>query len=375
MKTNNRNVRSVRTTMTTIVHTARLAALATVFSGLLSVLPPGLVGVSPALAQGSVSAVLPAPKAYVGIFKDNTVAVIDTGSNQVLKTIPVPVGPHGLAVTPDGHFIYVSSDGDSKVSVIDTSIDTIVNTIEVGKAPNGLTLTPDGKELLVAVFGAGQVVFIDTTTNKILGQVAVPSPHNTAVSPDGKTAYVSANYAADANTPTTLAILDVASRTQIGSIPLSSTAQTARTLNFSVDGKALYFTQTSVNSVQVLDPASHQITTQIATDASPHLVLSTPKGDYMLAVSQTANTLILIDPKTNTVSAKIAVGQKPHWIATSSDGSVAYVTNEVGNSVSVVDLGTQKVTATITVGNGPRKIVIQPVMSAMSATPAATTSQ
>src|SRR5882672_10680692 len=59
-----------------------------------------------------------APKAYVGLFKDNAVAVIDTATNSVLKTIPVPVGPHGLVITPDGHSVYVSSDGDSKVSVI-----------------------------------------------------------------------------------------------------------------------------------------------------------------------------------------------------------------------------------------------------------------
>lgn len=34
----------------------------------------------------------PAPKAYVGLFKDNAVAVIDTGSNKVLTTIAVPSG-------------------------------------------------------------------------------------------------------------------------------------------------------------------------------------------------------------------------------------------------------------------------------------------
>ncbi len=349
------NNRIARFSFVSLGRRALLLAMVVLFSGLF------------VHQSGAQSA---APKAYVGIFKDNTVAVIDTSTNQVLKTIAVPTGPHGLAVTPDGHFVYVSSDGDTKVSVIDTSTDTISQTIEVGKSPNGLTLTPDGKQLLVAVFGAGQVVFIDTSTNKILGQVAVPSPHNTAVSPDGKTAYVSANYAADANTPTTLAILDVATRTQTGSVALPQAAQTARTLNFSPDGKWLYFTQTGVNSVQVLDTATNQITTQIATGASPHHVLFTPSGEYLLVVSQTDNELNLIDPKTNTISVKIPVGQKPHWIAVTGDN--AYVTNENGNTVSVVDLETQKVTATITVGNAPRKIVIQPSMASPSATAGAT---
>ena len=41
-----------------------------------------------------------APKVYVGLFKDDAVAVIDTSTNKVLRTISVPKGPHGLVVTP-----------------------------------------------------------------------------------------------------------------------------------------------------------------------------------------------------------------------------------------------------------------------------------
>ena len=59
---------------------------------------------------GPVAAVA-APKAYVGLFKDDAVAVIDTTQNRVVATIPVPKGPHGLVVTPDGRKVYVSSDG------------------------------------------------------------------------------------------------------------------------------------------------------------------------------------------------------------------------------------------------------------------------
>ena len=43
-----------------------------------------------------------APKAYVGLFGDNSVAVLDTDSNRVMKTIPIPTRPHGLVMTPDG---------------------------------------------------------------------------------------------------------------------------------------------------------------------------------------------------------------------------------------------------------------------------------
>jgi YVTN family beta-propeller protein len=98
-----------------------------------------------------------APKGYVGLFKDNTVAVFDTGTNRVIRTIPVPRGPHGLVISPDGHHVYVSSDGASIVSVIDTATDKVTNSIEVGETPHGLVITPDGEYVLVAGFGTDQV--------------------------------------------------------------------------------------------------------------------------------------------------------------------------------------------------------------------------
>ena len=90
------------------------------------------------------------PKAYIGLFKDNAVAVVDTAENRLLTTIPIPAGPHGLVVTPDGRAVYASSDGDTKVSVIDTATDSVRSTIEVGKSPHGLAITPDGNTVLAA---------------------------------------------------------------------------------------------------------------------------------------------------------------------------------------------------------------------------------
>jgi YVTN family beta-propeller protein len=79
-------------------------------------------------------------KAYVGNFKDNTVSVIDTTEKRVVATIPIPTGPHGMVVTPDNRWLYVSSDGASTVSVIDTATDKLVENVEVGRNPMGLQL-------------------------------------------------------------------------------------------------------------------------------------------------------------------------------------------------------------------------------------------
>jgi YVTN family beta-propeller protein len=307
----------------------------------------------------------PAPKAYVGVFNDNAIAVIDTATNRVLTTIPVPVGPHGLVISPDGLRVYASSDGASTVSIISTVTDRVVSSIEVGKAPHGLAISRDGRQVLAAVFGTSQVVAIDTVRNQVVWRIPVGNPHNLAISPDGRTAYVAAQQPG----ATALVTLDLMTRRQAGAVLLD---KTPRALSFSPDGNALYFTLAGSDAVQVLDTKRNQIVAQIPVGASPHHPLVTAKGEYGLVVSQGPGLLEVIDPSTQKVIGAVTVGKQPHWIATSSDGDIAYVTNEGSNSVSVVDVEKRQMLATIPVGNAPRKIVVQPgpAMKAGAALPA-----
>lgn len=119
----------------------------------------GVAALVSVIAGAGVASPADAPKVYVGLFRDNAVAVIDTGTNRVLKTIPVPKGPHGLVVTPDGRKVYVSSDGESSMSVIDTATDRVIATVDVGPNPHGLAMAPDGKLVLVSAWGANESPF------------------------------------------------------------------------------------------------------------------------------------------------------------------------------------------------------------------------
>jgi YVTN family beta-propeller protein len=333
------------------------------FSALL-LMAPGAWAAQPApVSPAAPPSAATAPKAYVGLFKDNAVAVLDMRSNRVLRTIPVPLGPHGLAMTPDGRKVYVSSDGASTVSVIDTATDRVVGSIEVGPTPHGLAISSDGRQ--VSGFGTNQAILIDTMSDRVVGRVPVPQPHNSAISPDGHTAYV----ASQQQGAMALVILDLAKQTQVGRVPLD---QTPRALDLSPDGTRIYVTLAGVDAVQVLDTMSHRVVGQIPVGASPHHPLLTPNGQVGLVVSQGPGELAILDPTHHTVSSTVVVGNLPHWIATSADGRTAYVTNEGSNDVSVVDLTSHRVTAAIPVGHAPRKIVVQagPAAPAVTQAPA-----
>src|SRR5215475_8781150 len=325
--------------------------------------PPWLLRSTPALRALVLLAItmaLPwlaeaaaAPKAYVGLFKDNAIAVLDTDTNRVQGTIPVPQGPHGIVITPDGRKVYVSSDGASTVSVIDTQTDKIVRSIEVGTNPHGLAISPDGRQVLVGAFGTNQVLLIDTSNDQIVGRLPVPMPHNSVLSPDRHMAYVGSQQQG----ATAIVILDLRQGAQVGTIPLE---KTPRGLTLSPDAKQLYVTVAGSDAVQVVDLTSQRLVGQIPVGASPHHVMTLPNGSAGLVVSQGPGTLEFFDPTRRTVSRTVQVGTNPHWLAVSTDGRTAYVTNEGSQDVSVVDVASGTVTATIQAGNAPRKIVVQP---------------
>ena len=325
----------------------RLAARTAVAGASLVSMAALLAGPLPIAAAQSA-----APKAYVGLFGDNAVAVIDTASNQVTKTIPIPTGPHGLVITPDSKWVYASSDGDSVVSVINTATDEVSTSIDVGATPHGLAITPDGSRVLVAGFGTNQVEAIDTGTNQMVWQVPVPQPHNLAITADGQTVYAASQKAGSE----ALAVIDILSGTETGSVSLD---HTPRALNVSPDGQEVFFTEAGVDAVLVLDRTTNQVITQIPTGASPHHPLFTPDGKLGMVVAQGPGELDLFDSNTYTSTGTARVGDMPHWIAATSDNHFAYVTNEKSNDVSMVDLTRSTVIATIPVGNAPRKIALQ----------------
>jgi YVTN family beta-propeller protein len=291
------------------------------------------------------------PKAYIGLFKEDAVAVLDTGTDTVLSKIAVP-SPHGIAATLDGKKVYVSSDGASTVSVIDTSTDSVSRTIEVGKAPHGIALTPDGKLALVGVWSDNQVAFVDTSTDQIVRRSPVGNPHNMAVSPDGSIVYVGSQTQ---DSPA-LVKLNVATGAELGRLPLDGMP---RGLSVKPDGSSVYVTRAGQDDVLVVNTADDQPSAKIAVGPSPHFPTFTSTGLGVVNV-QGPGLLTTFDPANNTVQGTVTVGKMPHWHAFTPDGMTALETNEGSNDVSVVDLKSMAVTATIPVGEAPRKIVLLP---------------
>ena len=333
-------------------HGARVMAAATI---LMTTAMGGPVSGLPSTAAAAKT-----PKAYIGLYGNNTIGVLDTATGHVLRTIKVPAGPEGVIVTPDGRRVYVSSEDATELSVIDTATDKVIKTLDLGRSPEGMALSRDAKTLLVAIFDIGKLDVIDTATFKIAAQVSVAKPHGVALAPDGRTAYVGSQDVPDHNA---IVVVDIPGRRVTARLPVD---QTPRGLTVSPDGKSMYFTEANSADIQILDTSTNKIATQIPVGPIPHQIAFTPDHKYALAVVQATGQLAIIDAASHQVVKGVTVGKFPHWVGLTSDGNLAYVTNEGDDTVSVVDMGKLQVVATILVGDGPRKISLQRGPGAMS---------
>lgn len=69
----------------------------------------------------------------------NTLSKVDLKTRQVVSTILVGKGAHGVVTSNDSQFVYVTNMFEDTVSVVDNKEGTVIATIPVGKTPNGIT--------------------------------------------------------------------------------------------------------------------------------------------------------------------------------------------------------------------------------------------
>jgi DNA-binding beta-propeller fold protein YncE len=192
-----------------------------------------------------------------------------------------------------------------------------------GRAANTDPNNPTGTRGLILIDKVGRHLrFLDPTTYKELSNIeAGVAPHDVAISPDHKTAYVpiygDGVYGRNPNPGHEIAIVDLESRKQTGTI----------------------------------DVSPYQ---------APHGIQIDAKG--MLYVScDLSRKLLVVDPKTRKVEAAIDTEGTGHWAAVLPDGSKAYVANKNDKLfVSVIDLKTRKMVGRVPAPKGTQGIVASP---------------
>ncbi len=275
------------------------------------------------------------PFAYVANYNSYDVSVIDITANKVVGNVSGFVHAEAAAVAPDGRFVYVTDSlvgsFTGSVKVVDAISNQLVGRpITVGAFPLGIAVTPNGKFVYVANFSSSNVSVIATAANAVTATIGVDTnPVAIAISPDGTRAFV----ASRANN--VVSVIDTATNRVVARIPNTGGNGIAVT----PDLKYVYASSNTEKTISAIDAATNNVAAIIQLPEYAWGLAVTPDGRYLYAGNVNAGTVTAISTASNTiVKADIPVGPTPRQLAIDPSGTRVYVVNGDGANVSLIDI-------------------------------------
>jgi YVTN family beta-propeller protein len=300
------------------------------------------------VALGAVAAGLLAMTASGGsglTVNGNSVALINPGSNRVVRQIAVGSAPDGITAGAGG--IWVANTGDHSISQINPVTRRVVHTAGFQDPVDGVAA--DGGTLWTVDSTSGLAHQIDPTFGTVrrtihLASIPGPLPSSPmAIAVGGGSGWFGNSAAA---------VIQTSARTS-GTSGKLTTAVGNHPSGIALGAGAAWVTDDIDDTVSRVDPGGGVAATIPVGRGASGIAF----GDGAVWVADTLdNTLVRIDPGTNSVTYTIPVGRSPGGVAFGR-GSV-WVANSGDGTVSRIDPRTDHVTATIRVGQSPQALVV-----------------
>ncbi len=274
-----------------------------------------------------------------------------------------------LAAAEDGTLI-VLNKSDHEAALVNPQTYTVVARVPTGKGPHEVAISPDGRTAYVsnygsfAIFREGEQARMEpghTLTVIALKSRQVKAtfdlgeykqPHGIVVSRDGKSLWVTVEGSQ------AVVELDAATGRVVKSW------KTAQNVSHMVtptrDEKKLYVANIGSGSVTVIHRRTDEVRS-IPTGAGAEGIAISRDGKEVWVTNRGANTISVLDTATDTVVDTLeSGGVMPIRIKFTVDGKQAWVSNARSNTVTVFDAATRKLLDTIEVGAVPVGIQMTP---------------
>lgn len=335
----------------------------------------------------------PRPRVFVTAQSEDKITAIDLETERIMRYIAVgvrpdsstpPEAPHNVALSPDGHYLYVNLIVSGMVEKYDARTLAKLGQVQVGLSPAQIALSSDGSTLYVSNYDltlqqryVNKVDAASMTMTKVIDEVG-QAPHGVQLSADERYLYTM-NAGGDDIAEVDLQTYEVTRRIPI--VPDSplppgqSAVRNPYQAVLSKDGKTLWVSCRGSGEVRVVDLAAGRVVDSIQVGTHPLVLQITPDGGQIWVPNQGSNSLSIIDVASRKVTATIPnLLTQPHAVAFTADGKTAFISCEnttggdlhhptVGSStipgmVYVVDVASRTIRRNIEVGSFAAGLVI-----------------
>lgn len=296
------------------------------------------------------------------------VSVIDTGTNQVVKTVDLPDFTSWTWNDDNNYFdgqnlwLGLRNPDTDEVEVIALNLDTLEITSRLPIGTDKLTLyigkaTRQGI-LHVGKMDSGQVVTIDTNEFQVMETWDVPTNGDVvcdadiAIGADGVERFYYPTRKGDtlvslnAESGETIEIVD----TPEGSTPLMLTTAPDNTV---------WVQETDSNTNAVFDPVTLELKSRFLTGEGPIVASFSADGKYGY-IGHGGDTIVtVIDTGTLEEIQRIEVGTNPQKLAIHPNGQHVYAILTKEAAVAVIDTSSWEVTDRIDLGTNPTGIYLR----------------
>ena len=221
---------------------------------------------------------------------DDCVSVCNPKTGETVREVPTAFGPRTIESSPDSTKSYVSCSQGNTLVVIDNKTFEITGRLshDLFDGPRGLVVRTAANELWVVSEHNSHVFVFDIETDALLDIIPTHQTHS-------------------------------------------------NTLSLNADESAAYVTNSSSNTVTVIDCHKRRISVDVPVGDGPEGVAVNPETDNIYVTIQNESRLTIHDPERHEMIYETELGESPMGIVFSPDNSLALVPNRHSNDISVIE--------------------------------------
>ncbi|TVQ72954.1 MAG: hypothetical protein EA363_03820 [Balneolaceae bacterium] len=115
-------------------------------------------------------------RAFVPSIRTGNVTVFDLESGELLAQVYSGAGAEGIDVHPEGHEVWVTNRADNTIAIIDTESLEVLDIVASEDFPIRGKFTPDGRYFLVSNARSGDIGVFDTAKRELVASITLTPP-------------------------------------------------------------------------------------------------------------------------------------------------------------------------------------------------------